>query len=275
MATLVKKIILGTCVAVVILWIISIIMRRNTESFSSAATNYDILMASMSDLKASTGAAVVESETLAKDPIYDPNITTTDANTIFSHIRDLDTKKDNTRIYIDEEIIQDKIQELSDELDVLGASAAPTLPPSQHTSIKNPFTGISLNMESLAADPNANVVYLNGKCMSYTSTGNYDLKDCNFSDTTQIFTPTKISTIAEYNAALPPSTPANLFLDPNAPLATIPSFHIVRPASNSGECLTISNDANGKNIKKTNVSIKPCTMSATQQHTKYNHPVKY
>jgi hypothetical protein len=238
----------------------------NTESFTieDNMTKYNTLMTNLYSLDNNIIGATSNVNTFTQaNPIYDPNISKANYTKVSNYIDFLKSTTTDAQFLIDQAVKDTRISEMNADLTSIQGDAVYkttfTTPPIK-TSIKNPYSGVSLNLEPLGA---TNLVYLNGKCLSYQGTAKYVLADCDASDSTQKFKTSQINTIANYNSVIPTNL-ANLRLDSTNDLANfsqMSGFHVVQPppigtATTSTECLTVSNN---------NISIEPCGQSLYQR----------
>ena len=242
----------------------------NTESFTIGdnMTKYNTLMNNLYSLDNSITNATDNVNTFTQaNPIYDPNVSKTNYTKVSNYIDFLKSNTSDAQFLIDQAVKDKRISlmdaDLADiEKDTIYSTTSTD--PLIKASIKNPYSGVSLNLEP--AD-DKNLVYLNGKCLSYNGTANYVLADCDASDAKQKFTTSQINTIANYNSVIPQNL-ANLRLDYSsgnvANLSQMAGFYVVQPPLPVGstatdiskECLTVSNS---------NISIEPCGQSLYQR----------
>jgi hypothetical protein len=241
----------------------------NTESFTIGdnITKYNTLMTNLYSLDDNIIGETTNVNTFTQaNPIYDPNVSKTNYTKVSNYIDFLKSNTADAQFLIDQAVKDKRISEMNIDLDDIIKldsvyNTISTAPPIK-ASIKNPYSGVSLNLEPVADE---NLVYLNGKCLSYQGTAKYVLANCDASDATQKFKTSQIDTIDKYNSVIPPNL-AKLQLKANIPadvdnFSQISGFYVVQPppigtATTTTECLTVSNS---------NISIEPCGQSLYQR----------
>lgn len=238
----------------------------NTESFTiiDNMDKYNTLMTNLYSLDNSITNETDNVNTFIQaNPIYDPNVSKTNYTKVSNYIDFLKSNTSDAQFLIDQAVKEKRISLMNADLTDIEKdtiySTTSTDPPIK-ASIKNPYSGVSLNLEPVN---DKNLVYLNGKCLSYNGSTDYVLADCDASDDKQKFTTSQINTIANYNSVIPQNL-ANLRLSPDdlANFSQMAGFYVVQPPLPVGatdiskECLTVSNS---------NISIEPCGQSLYQR----------
>jgi hypothetical protein len=236
---------------------------KTLESFTlqDNLDNYNTLMNKLNQLSTNiNNATETATNYVEKHPIYDPLVSVTKYNDIASYNSFLKSKSAAAQFFVDQAIKEKRMQLLREEIDRLKLN--PALPQiSQNNdkySIKNPYSGINLNVEPVNA--NKSLIYLNGKCMTYNDSGDYSLNNCNLADTSQHFNLNKILTVDDYNLAIDDSQ--SNFRITSDQFAPISGFTAVQPLNNNKECLTIINK---------NITIEPCNMTNLQRWNPSNN----
>jgi hypothetical protein len=228
-----------------------------TESFTieSNYDNYNALMDKLNLLDNNLkNASVQVSNFMKTHPIYDSKISTANYNNIKDYQNVLTTKTADAQFFIDEAIKEKQIALLREELDrITSDSNLPQLKSNTTKySIKNPYAGVNLNLEPSSNNVGNSLIYVNGKCMTYNNTGDYNLADCSLNDSKQLFKTNQINFVEDYNSRIADSN----FKITGDQFAPIIGFYTVQPSSNDKECLTISNG---------NLSIEPCNLTLYQR----------
>ena len=248
------------------------------EGFDVVSDNYATYLEVMNDLnQLTTNISTVNNATsqfITNNPIYNPNIALTNASTTNSYIDSLSPNDSDAQFYVDQIIKEKQLeiirQGIKNNLALIPSpSSVPGMPGNDiFRSIKNPQTGINLNIEKIdprtsTTNDNRYAVYLNGKCLSYDVPNDpkirYTLQDCRKDDTKQQFNLNNIKTINEYNNIIPNGLSSYKMIN-NENSSSINSFYAVNPIKNNEngdrECLGIKNG---------NLTIEPCNLTTYQR----------
>lgn len=229
-------------------------------------TNYDTLITKLNQLYTNVNNISVETQNFINaHPVYDSSISTTNYNNIEDYQKTLQSKTADAQFFIDQAVKEKRIAILGEELDRLAndSNLPQIINNTPKLSIKNPYAGVNLNLEPIPNDNNNSLIYLNGKCMSYNTSGDYSLKDCDINDPLQKFKTTQINFVEEYNSIINDSQ-ANFRITGDI-FEPIAGFSAVQPSnSNNKDCLTIANN---------NVTIEPCNLSLYQRWNASNNKV--
>jgi len=218
--------------------------------------NYLNLMNQLNQLDTNIiNTSAVAAEFIKNNPVYDPSISYNNYKNITDYMNSFNDKTADAQFYIDQVVKEQKLLMLEKQLEDLSNNPnLATFSPDSNmlSSIKNPYTGANLNMEPVG---NKNLVYINGKCLSFDGAAEYSLKDCRSDDPTQLFNTSIISNYNDYNSTIPDSL-SQFRLENADELDNLSAFAVVSPSTDKTSCLTINSG---------NITVEPCNLSVFQR----------